>query len=286
MDVADRPLWRQALKIGGAFLATASLFLGAALFLDGSALRVLLGITPELDVPYIATRQEMIDTMLDLAEVGPDDRVVDLGTGDGRILISAAKDRGATGLGVDLDPAMIATAKANAVRAGISDRVSFAQADLFETSLEGADVVTMYLLPSVNLRLRPRLLEQLEPGSRIVSHAFDMGDWRPNATGTIGSSRSYLWIVPADVDGQWQFQIDGDEFPVIFAQQFQDVEGTAQIGSEIIVLQPELEGDRLRFSLPIDGVTRNFEGIVRGERIVPVGTTGWAARRSAQSRSD
>ncbi|WP_423602152.1 SAM-dependent methyltransferase [Sphingomonas sp. MS122] len=151
---------------------------------------------PKLDVPYLGTRPAVVAQMLDMAQVGPGDHVIDLGTGDGRILIAAARDRGARGLGIDIDPVMVAKARANAERAGVADRVRFETADLFETDLGEADVVTMFLLPEVNLRLRPRLLAQLEPGTRIVSHAFDMGDWRPDETRRVGSAVVHLWRVP------------------------------------------------------------------------------------------
>lgn len=155
-----------------------------------------LGRGPDLDVPYAETRPETIALMLDMANVGPDDFVIDLGTGDGRILIAAARDRGARGLGVDIDPVRIRQAQAAARRAGVADRVAFQVADLFETPLGQADVVTLYLLPEINLRLRPRLLGELRPGARVVSHAFDMGDWRPDERRRIGGDVVYRWTIP------------------------------------------------------------------------------------------
>lgn len=157
----------------------------------------LFGGEPKLDVPYVTTRPETIALMLEMGEVGPGDFVLDLGTGDGRILIAAAQQRGARGLGVDIDPVMIRRAQANARRAGVADRVTFAVRDLFETPLHEADVVTMYLLPRVNLRLRPRLLEELKPGARVVSHAWDMGDWEPDDTRRAGGAVVYRWTIPA-----------------------------------------------------------------------------------------
>lgn len=152
---------------------------------------------PELDVPYHGTRPPVIAQMLDVAQVGRDDHVIDLGTGDGRILIAAARDRGAGGLGIDLDKVMVRRAEANARAAGVAERVRFASGDLFEADLSAADVVTMYLLPEVNLRLCPRLLAQLRPGARIVSHAFDMGQWQPDETRRVGGAMVYMWRVPA-----------------------------------------------------------------------------------------
>jgi len=160
------------------------------------SISTLFGDEPQLDVPYVTTRPETIALMLEMAGVGPDDHVIDLGTGDGRILIAAARDRGARGLGVDIDPVMIRRAQANARRAGVADRVSFEVRDLFETPLGEADVVTMYLLPQVNLRLRPRLLAELKPGSRVVSHAWDMGDWEPDEVRRAGGAVVYLWRIP------------------------------------------------------------------------------------------
>jgi hypothetical protein len=155
---------------------------------------------PKLDVPYAATRPETVELMLDMAEVGPGDFVIDLGTGDGRILIAAARDHGARGVGVDIDPVMIRRAQAAARHAGVADRVRFEVADLFEMPLGEADVVTMYLLPEVNLRLRPRLLAELRPGARVVSHAFDMGDWRPEESRRAWGTVVHRWTIPARAD--------------------------------------------------------------------------------------
>ena len=155
---------------------------------------------PELDAPYVQTVAETVEVMLDLAAVGPGDRVVDLGCGDGRILIAAAR-RGASGYGVDIDPARIAEAQANARRAGVAGRIRFEVRDLFETPIGEADVVALYLLPELNLQLRPRLLSELRPGARIVSNAFDMGDWRPDRTANVGGAPVYLWTVPARATG-------------------------------------------------------------------------------------
>lgn len=160
------------------------------------SLATLFGSEPQLDVPYVTTRPETIELMLRMGDVGPDDYVIDLGTGDGRILIAAASERGARGLGVDIDPVMIRRAQANARRAGVADRVTFEVRDLFDTPLADADVVMMYLLPQVNLQLRPRLLAELQPGARVVSHAWDMGDWKPDDTQRAGGAVVYRWTIP------------------------------------------------------------------------------------------
>ena len=152
------------------------------------------------DVPYVPTPQNVVDEMLTLANVSNDDVVYDLGCGDGRLVITAVKKFGAKrGFGVDIDPQRIADSNANAKAAGVTDRVQFAVQDLFQTDLKDASVVTLYLLPEVNLRLRPKLLSDLKPGTRVVSHSFDMGDWKPQKAITVqpGGQRLYLWTIPA-----------------------------------------------------------------------------------------
>lgn len=151
---------------------------------------------PQLDVPYVPTNQKVVDAMLELAGVSDNDVVYDLGCGDGRIVITAAKKYGASGRGIDIDPERIREARENARQAGVEDQVEFVEADLFESDFSEASVVTLYLLSSVNMKLRPILLKQLKPGTRIVSHAFDMGDWEPEETRTIDGARIYLWTVP------------------------------------------------------------------------------------------
>jgi 2-polyprenyl-3-methyl-5-hydroxy-6-metoxy-1,4-benzoquinol methylase len=150
-----------------------------------------------LDVPYVPTSQKVVDAMLSLAKVTKNDVVYDLGCGDGRIVITAAQKYGATGTGIDIDPVRIREANENAKKAGVTNKVNFKVQDLFESNFSKATVVTLYLLPDINLRLRPQLLEQLKPGTRIVSHAFSMGDWKPDQTITVDGSVIYLWTVPA-----------------------------------------------------------------------------------------
>jgi tRNA G37 N-methylase Trm5 len=152
--------------------------------------------TPRLDVPFVPTPQEVVDRMLDLAKVGKNDVLYDLGCGDGRIVVTAAKERGARGTGIDLNPQRIAEAKANAKKAGVEDRVSFKVGDLFEADVSPATVVTLYLLPDVNVKLRPRLWKQLKVGTRIVSHDFDMGaEWPPEKTVEVNGGRLHLWTI-------------------------------------------------------------------------------------------
>jgi SAM-dependent methyltransferase len=151
----------------------------------------------KLDVPYVPTPQSVVDAMLSMAAVKKDDVVYDLGCGDGRIVITAAKKHGARGVGVDIDPERIKEANANAKQAGVSDRVKFIEQDLFQTDFKEASVVTLYLLPDINLKLRPKLLSDLKPGTRVVSHSFDMGNWKPDKTETVdGDRRIFFWIIP------------------------------------------------------------------------------------------
>ena len=149
------------------------------------------------DVPYVPTPQEVVDEMLRMANVGKDDVVYDLGCGDGRLVITAVKKFGAKrGVGVDIDPQRIKESNENARAAGVADRVRFVEQDLFKADFKEATVVTLYLLPDVNLRLRPRLWSDLKPGTRVVSHAFDMGDWQPEKTADVEGRTIYFWTIP------------------------------------------------------------------------------------------
>jgi tRNA G37 N-methylase Trm5 len=153
------------------------------------------------DVPYVPTNEKVVDEMLKVAKVGKNDVLFDLGSGDGRIPITAAKRWGTRGFGVDIDPTRIKEARENATKAGVADKVKFMQQDLFDTDIKSATVVTLYLLPEVNMRLRPKLLADLKPGTRVVSHNYDMGDWKPQQTITVklpdGEHTVYYWVVPA-----------------------------------------------------------------------------------------
>jgi SAM-dependent methyltransferase len=158
--------------------------------------RALLGDEPiESHAPYVPTPDAVVSAMLEMADVGPDDVVYDLGSGDGRIVIAAAL-KGARAVGVDIDPEQILQARRKARAAGVEDRVTFLRQDLFDTDLAHATVVTLYLLPGVNMKLRPKLLDELRPGARVVSHSFHMGDWAPYRTDRVEGSRVFLWIVP------------------------------------------------------------------------------------------
>ncbi|HLH20815.1 MAG TPA: class I SAM-dependent methyltransferase [Bryobacteraceae bacterium] len=155
------------------------------------------GTSPHLDVPYVPSPNAVVDGMLKLANVTKDDVVYDLGCGDGRIVIAAARDYGAKGVGVDLNPERIREARENAKNAAVEKLVRFEENDLFKANIADATVVTLYLLPSVNERLRPKLLQDLKPGTRIVSHSFDMGDWKPDKDEMVDGRHIYMWVVPA-----------------------------------------------------------------------------------------
>jgi predicted O-methyltransferase YrrM len=151
------------------------------------------------DVPYVPTPQPVVDAMLQLAQVNSNDVIYDLGSGDGRIPITAAQRYRARGVGIDINPQRVQEANANLQKSGVGNRVEFRQQDLFQTDLSNASVVTLYLLPDVNLKLRPKLLQELRPGTRIVSHSFDMGDWKPQQVQQVDGSTIYLWVVPENV---------------------------------------------------------------------------------------
>jgi hypothetical protein len=235
---------------------------------------------PRLDAPYLATDLQVVDAMLGLAQVRPGDYVIDLGTGDGRILIAAARSFGARGLGVDIDPARLREAETNARAAGVDARVAFRREDLFDTPLAEADLLTLYLAPEVNLRLRPRILTQMRPGTRVVSHAYDMGEWRPDQRLRVGTANVYLWIVPARIEGRWLLT-DGTRTATLeLDQQFQAFIGTATAnGRAARVEQGSLAGSDIRFLTDIGSGRRVFEGRLNGDTITPASGAGWRMTR-------
>ena len=232
-----------------------------------------------LDAPYVTTDYSVVDAMLAMAEVRPDDQVIDLGSGDGRILIAAARSHGARGLGVDIDPARIREATANAQAARVADRVQFRRQDLFRTPLGDADVVTLYLTDEVNRRLRPRILEQMRPGTRVVSHQYDMGEWRPDQRQQIGTSTIFLWVVPAHVEGKWRINAEGRTVSVDLTQDFQQVDGRVEGGGR--VEQGRLTGTQIRFLANLGDGRREYIGRVNGDRIESLQPNrGWQAVRA------
>lgn len=229
------------------------------------------------DVEWVPTPDALTETMLDMADLGPDDVLMDLGSGDGRLVIEAAR-RGARAIGVEYDAQLVALSRERAADAGMSGRASFRQADLFEVDLSEATVVTLFLLPDLNLRLRPTLLD-LAPGTRIVSNTWDMGAWAADETIQIepcpGFCTALLWIVPARVAGAWVTANEDDTFR--FEQRFQTVTGTfrRQGGGALTLDDVALLGDALTFRA--DGTL--YRGVVDGDTITGTATAG--GRQSA-----
>lgn len=235
---------------------------------------------PSLDVPYVPTPDRVVARMLEMADVKPGDTVIDLGSGDGRIAIAAVRDRNADlALGIDLDPERVREAEANAKAAAVSDRVTFEQGDLFKKDISNATVLTMYLLPRVNLRLRPVILDTLAPGTRVVSHAFSMDDWQADRSDYVSGTFVYLWIVPAKVEGRWEIDGPDGQFTVELQQQYQHVNGIAHSGGLQSSVSGSMEGEVLRFEI---GSTL-YMGKVEGNRITALPGEGavsnWSATR-------
>ncbi len=284
---------------------------------------------PALDVPYEPTSYGIAAEMLKMAKVTSEDLVYDLGCGDGRIVIMAAKERGARGVGVDLDPERIKESRENAQAAGVNHQVSFFEQNLFETDISKATVVMLYLWPEVNpvrnssgalnpagiivksnptaeqrgiisngvnLKLRPKLLKELRPGARIVSHSHSMGDWEADTTQNTEEHTLYFFIVPANVIGAWQWVWQGRRNSLTLTQKFQKVQGSLTIGDETFpIMNCSLKGDTLFFS--VDRMLRgkketlSFEGRISGNTIVGKMTDGtmrrtasrWEATRDAST---
>lgn len=249
------------------FSSSASIYLFAMIV---SALSVTGLKAQNLDVPFVPTSEAVVEVMLDLVNVGPGDYVIDLGSGDGRIVIAAAK-RGAVGHGIDIDPKRIREARGNAEKEGVEDHVLFIQEDLFQTDFSRASVVTMYLLNSVNLKLRPHLLENLRPGTRIVSHDFDMGEWKPDEYKKEGYSDVYYWVIPADVKGNWNWESDGNGYTLSVGQNFQQIDVNLRRGNKTYKVQDSvLSGERISFTAiaPNNDDKLVFSGRVDGNNII------------------
>jgi precorrin-6B methylase 2 len=228
------------------------------------------------DVVWVPTSQALVDKMLDLAKVTPQDFVIDLGSGDGRTVITAAK-RGARAMGIEYNPEMVELSKRNAAAAGLSeDKAKFMKADLFETDFSQATVITMFLLPSINLKLRPKILD-MKPGTRVVSNTFTMEDWQPDETATIqGDCTSWctalFWIVPAKVEGTWQMPAGN----LVLTQQFQKVSGT--LGSSAIA-DGKLRGDEISFTVGNAHYTGHVNGTSMKGSVTGGNGTAWTATR-------
>ncbi len=225
-----------------------------------------------LDVPYVPTPERVVEKMLDMAQVGPGDYVIDLGSGDGRIVIAAAK-RGAYGHGIDLDPRRIKEARENAIKAGVADNVIFMEGNIFDADFSRASVVTMYLLNSVNIQLRPHLLKNLKPGSRLVSHDFDMGSWNADQFFREETSDIYFWVIPAQVNGKWTWEIDGKSFSLTANQEFQEIDLQMKDGNNLLpVTKNLLKGDRISFtaSNPSSNEKYIYSGRIDGKQITGI----------------
>lgn len=224
-------------------------------------------------VPYTPTPLAMVDRMLALAAVGPGDFLIDLGCGDGRILVAAARDYDARGLGVDIDEQRLVEAVALAKQAGVSDKVEFRNEDLFDTDISRASVLVLYLSLAIDIELRPKILQTMRPGSRVLSHHFNMGDWLPDKWEQVEGRMLYYWVVPASAAGGWQLTLDGGEGPrtmtLDLSQQFQYVKGSAIIGDRTVAVEEgRVTGERLRFVLEVGGGKRQaFEGRIADGRL-------------------
>lgn len=225
----------------------------------------------DLDVPYVPTPQTVVDKMLDMANVTRGDYVMDLGSGDGRIVISAAS-RGATGLGVDLDPERIGEARNNVEEENVSDRVMFKKQDIFKTDISAASAVTLYLLSSVNRQLRPTLMENLEPGTPVVSHRFDMGDWEADSVSIVTvddrTHEVYLWIIPAEAGGEWNWQVDSKNFSLSIDQSYQEIEPELSAeGDKLSTKYAVLKGRRITIMATEDGKEYMYSGRIENNTI-------------------
>jgi Methyltransferase domain len=229
------------------------------------------------DVIWVPTPQALVDKMLDMAKVTPKDYVIDLGSGDGRTVITAAK-RGSKALGIEYNPDMVELSKRNAAKEGVSDKASFMKADLFESDFSQAQVITMFLLSSINIKLRPKILD-LKPGTRIVSNTFDMGEWKPDETATLPGCNSWctahLWIVPAKTEGTWKLP----QGELTIKQSFQMINGTLKSANATTPVNGKLNGDQISFSAG----SASYTGRVNGNAMEgTVGGNKWSATRAAQ----
>lgn len=269
----------------GSFLVKMHTYLGliavAVLFSTANAAMPGGGYTGDggvaLDVPYVPTPPELVTRMLELAHTRADDIHYDLGSGDGRIVVAAARDfHVKKGVGVDLDPLRIAEANENAKKSGVSDRVTFHRGDLFQMDFKEASVLTMYLLPAINLQLRPKILSEMRPGSRVVSHSFTMDDWEPDAHEVVDGRNIYLWIIPAKVAGTWQWQIGNQTYSATLSQQYQVATGELLAGgAKAAIVQSVINGENISFEATLPGAqTMQFTGKVNGNSIDAIVNVG------------
>jgi protein-L-isoaspartate O-methyltransferase len=252
------------------------------------------------DTPYVQTPMSVVERMLQMAKVNSRDYVIDLGSGDGRMVLTAAKKYGARGFGVDLDRRLVEQANRAAAKAGIADRAAFYERDLYETDFSAASVMTIYLLPEVNLMVRPKLLATLKPGTRIVTHDYDMGEWKPDEqlvmdvpdkpVGRDKKSKIFYWVIPANAAGKWRWELPVAGRPAVFemtvAQNFQMITGNAALdGRALKVSRAALSGDAVAFEISDagDGTRYEFSGRIVGHNISgSVRVAGVAAQRQLE----
>lgn len=219
------------------------------------------------DVVFVPTPYGVVERMLEVARVGRDDVLYDLGSGDGRIVIAAARRFGTRGVGIDIDSALVRISRRNADTAGVARLTEFRQADLFATDLTAATVVTLYLLTDLNIRLRPKLFAELRPGSRVVSHAFGMGDWKADSTFLVDSRIVYYWVVPADVSGSWRIETSASagigQVQIDIQQKYQEIRITPL--PPTVVRDASIRGDSVHFAIrERSGGYLSFSGRVNG----------------------
>ncbi|VFR45284.1 hypothetical protein BER2_4309 [plant metagenome] len=224
------------------------------------------------DVMWLPTPDALAERLMRMAGLGPQDIFVDLGAGDGRVSIAAARDFQAQALGVEFDPQMVAVSQRNAREAGVADRARFIEGDIFKADFSQANIVFMYLLPQLNLRLRPTLMA-MAPGTRLITHQFHMGRWEPDETTLIAHRPGYLWIVPANAGGQWALSYPlgagRGQATLDLSQTFQKLKGTVAMGElQTTLRQPRLTGDRIAFAFTDpQGHLREFTGVVTADRL-------------------
>jgi len=235
-----------------------------------------------LDIHFVATPHEVVKRMLELAKVGPDDVHYDLGSGDGRIVIAAVKDfKARKAVGIDLDPQRIKEANENKAKAGLGDNVSFRNENIFETDLREATTVSMYLLQTINIRIRPKLLKELKPGSRVVTHAFNMGEWKPELEENLNGYQIYLFIVPANLNGKWESGEGESKISLNLKSEFTDLSGSATINGKTANLKDgKITGTKIEFAIDVDGKPVKYEGNVAEDTITGTSPQTWTARKS------
>ena len=224
------------------------------------------------DVIWVPTPDDVVERMLTMAQVKPGELVMDLGAGDGKIAIAAAKKFGARAIGIEYNPDMVKHANANAQKAGVAGegkgKALIRHGDIFATDFSKADVITMYLLPALNMKLRPQILS-MRPGTRVVSHSFTMEDWEADETSSVDGRRAYFWIVPANVTGGWVLELPNQKSELAFEQKFQKIQGTVTLGPvQAGLREPRLRGADIYFAfVDAAGLHRDFAGRISGGRM-------------------